>query len=102
MALASVALTAAVNVLVDIPKGGDWPFWKAIARWVGEIQFGAIILFVLFLIASIVAFAAGKITDRGGMKAFGVTGIVVALLGVAFVASAPAIITFFAGVNVAG
>lgn len=100
----SVIVTAAAPTIahaVSIPSGGKWPFWKTIAKWVGEVQFGAIILFVLFLIASICVFAAGKINDNPGMKSKGTIGMVVSLIGVAFVASAPALITYFAGVKVA-
>lgn len=89
-----------IRPLVDIPSGGDWPFWTAVAKWIGEIQFGAIMAFVVFLIIAIVVFAGGKAWDRSGMKATGVTGIIVALIGVAFVASAPALVTYFASVNV--
>lgn len=92
---------SAIVHAVSIPSGGKWPFWKTIAKWVGEIQFGAIILFVLFLIASISVFAAGKINDNPGMKSKGTMGMVVSLIGVAFVASAPALITYFSGVKVA-
>lgn len=99
-AIAAVTAPAVVHA-VSIPSGGKWPFWKTIAKWVGEIQFGAIILFVLFLIASICVFAAGKINDNPGMKSKGTMGMVVSLIGVAFVASAPALITYFSGVKVA-
>lgn len=83
------AVLPAVNI--DIPSGGSWPFWRTLAKWVGEVQYGAIVVMAGVLLVAVAYAAFGFTKDRPGAKAAGIAGVIIALIAIILIANAPEI-----------